>query len=274
MIRKLLLLTTVALLFTVGLVGADRLINQREDADLTALSAANSLFAAGQYSESIQIFQQLIDQGVQESFIFYNLGNAYYRLGDYGRAILNYRRAAQLNPRDADIKANLELSLSMANVEAPEIALGPIKLVSDITGNWLSFDETSLLALALWLLVSFLLITWRLLFPEGPPSTVRFVVVATLILLLVVVMSLGSRTYTDSLEPMGVVVAPVVTLRSEPGDEADTDFEIVSGSSVELIDQQGEWIYLSGPGDSYRGWVPSDAVEIIALKQQGFHIQT
>jgi hypothetical protein len=274
MIRKLLLLTIIALLFTLGLVGADRLFNRRVGADLTAMSAADVLYATGQYSESIQIFQQLIDQGVQESSVFYNLGNAYYRLGDYGRAILNYRRASQLNPRDADIKANLELALTMANVEAPEIALGPITLVSNITGNWLTLNEAALLALGLWLLVSFLLISWRLLFPEGPPSSVRFAVVATLILLLLVIMSLGTRTYTESLEPSGVVVAPVVTLRSEPGDEFNTDFEIVAGSSVELIEQQGEWIHLSGPGDTYRGWVPAGTVETIALNQQMHHFRT
>ena len=274
MIRKLLLLTIIALLFTLSLVGADRLINRRVDADLIALSAANSLFAAGQYGESIQIFEQLIDQGVQESFVFYNLGNAYYRLGDYGRAILNYRRAAQLDPRDADTKANLEMSLNMADVEAPEMALGPITLVSDITGNWLSFDETALLALGLWLLVSFLLISWRLLFPDRPPSSVRFAVVVALFLLLIVVISLGSRTYTDTLEPEGVIVASIVALRSQPGDEFITDFEIVAGSSVELIEEKGEWIYLSGPGNTYRGWVPSGAVESIALGLPGFHVQT
>ena len=274
MIRKLLLLTIIALLFTVTLVGANRLINKQAPADLAALSAANSLYAAGQYSEAIQVFQQLIDQGVQETSVFYNLGNAYYRLGDYGRAILNYRRASQLNPRDGDVKANLELALTMANVEAPEIALGPITLISDITGNWLTFNETALLALGLWLIVSFLLITWRLFYSEGPPSPVRFVVVATLILLLVVVMSLGSRTYTDSLEPRGVVVAPVVTLHNEPGDETNSEFEIVAGSSVDLIEQQGDWIYLSSPGDIYRGWVPSGTVEIIGLNQLGYDVQT
>jgi uncharacterized protein YgiM (DUF1202 family) len=162
----------------------------------------------------------------------------------------------------------------MANVEVPEIALGPVSLVSDITGNWLTFNETALLALGLWLMVSFLLISWRLLFPEGPPSSVRFAVVATLILLLVVIMSLGTRTYTDSLELRGVVVAPVVTLRSEPGDEFNTNFEIVAGSAIEVIEQQGEWIQLSGPGDTYRGWVPAGTVETIPLNQRLHHFRT
>jgi hypothetical protein len=46
---------------------------------------------------------------------------------------------------------------------------------------------------------------------------------------------LGSRVYIDSLEPGGVVAAPVVTLRSEPGDDYDTDFENFVGSAVEVI---------------------------------------
>lgn len=274
MIRKLFLLTLIAILFVTILLGIDQLLNKRVRADLTAVSAANSLYVTGQYDESIQIFEQIIDQGIKDSSVFYNLGNAYFRIGDYGRAILNFMRAAQLKPRDTDIQANLELALTMANIDIPKIAPGPLTLVSSLTGNWLSFNETALLALGLWFLVSFLLLAWRLLFPAGPPSSIRFVVAAALILLLVVVMSLGSRTYTDSLEPGGVVVASVVTLRSEPGNDFNTDFEIVAGSPVELIEQQGEWILLSGPGDTYQGWVPAESVETIALNRLGYQVHT
>lgn len=92
----------------------------------------------------------------------------------------------------------------------------------------------------------------------------RYAVLGAFFLLLIVAMSLGSRTYTDSLESKAIVVDAVVTLRSEPNDDFATDFQILGGSSVELGERQGEWIYLSSPEDTYRGWVPAGSVETIA----------
>jgi hypothetical protein len=272
--RKLFVLMMIALLFLIILVGSVRILNPRVRADTTAISAANSLYETAQYHESIQIYEQLIAQEIQDSTVFFNVGNAYFQLGDYGRAILNYRRAAQLNPRDADVKANLEIAKTRANVDTLEIAPGPLAVLSDITGNWLSLNETAILALGLWFGALFLFLAWRLLSSEHPPSVVRYAAISLSIILLIVIMSLSSRVYVDSLEPGGVVVAPVVTLRSEPGDDFNTGFEIFAGSAVEVIEQQGEWIHLSGPGDTYRGWVPAGTVETIALNHQLYHFRS
>ena len=46
--------------------------------------------------------------GLSNGPIFYNLGNVYYRLGDMGRTILNYRRAMRFMPNDRNLLTNLE----------------------------------------------------------------------------------------------------------------------------------------------------------------------
>ena len=75
-----------------------------------AMSIANQLYEAGQYAQAAQAYQQLVNQGYGDGALFYNLGNAHFKQGDYGRAILNYRRAQQLAPRDPDIETNLALA--------------------------------------------------------------------------------------------------------------------------------------------------------------------
>ena len=58
-------------------------------ADQDAVAAANRLFQTGNYADTTRIYEQLLAQGVEDSTVYYNLGNAYYRQGDLGRAILN-----------------------------------------------------------------------------------------------------------------------------------------------------------------------------------------
>jgi len=74
-------------------------------------SMADSMYAAGKYQEAIVFYQKILQQG-DNAAIYYNLGNAYYRLHDMGHAILNYERAANREPGDADIRFNLALARS------------------------------------------------------------------------------------------------------------------------------------------------------------------
>ena len=78
------------------------------------MQIANDLYEGGQYLQAAQAYQQLVDLGVVDSALFYNLGNAHFKQGDYGQAIVNHRRAQQLAPRDPDVAANLALARAQA----------------------------------------------------------------------------------------------------------------------------------------------------------------
>ena len=125
------------------------------------MSTANQLYETGQYSQAVQAYQQLVDQGFTDSALFYNLGNAYFKDGDYGRAIANYRRAQLLAPRDADIVTNLELARSRIVdhlEETGESNQGLFSAIGRWAQNWLTMNEVALFALAAWILFIFLLI--------------------------------------------------------------------------------------------------------------------
>jgi hypothetical protein len=72
---------------------------------------AAAAYDQGDYAGAAARYEQLLDDGWRAPELFYNLGNAYWRQGDAGRAVLNYRRAQQLAPRDADIRHNLDHAL-------------------------------------------------------------------------------------------------------------------------------------------------------------------
>ena len=71
---------------------------------------ANNFFINKNYKKSIELYEQIIETGQENSTVFYNLGNAYYRLGDIGQAIWAYRNANRFSPRDKDITHNLKIA--------------------------------------------------------------------------------------------------------------------------------------------------------------------
>ena len=72
---------------------------------------ANRAYKEDRYPEAIDGYLELIGQGYVNGHLYYNLGNAYFRAGQLGRAILNYKRAQLLIPRDADLNFNLRYAL-------------------------------------------------------------------------------------------------------------------------------------------------------------------
>jgi len=266
--RNALTLTVAGLFLLVGLVGTISLLTPKFTADTDAMSAANQLYNAGHYGEAIRIYEQLAAQGVEDSTLFYNLGNAFYRQGDLGRAILNFQRSARLAPRDDDIKANLDIARAQAVELFPEEAQGPLQSLGQVTGRWLSLNETALIAVSLWFGLGFLVYAWLKVEPGTLRTSAQYAIVIGGALLILVGLSLGSRIYAEHTRPGGVVIADAVALSREPGHEYRTEVNLHSGTEVKLAETSGEWIRLAWPGGAVQGWIPLEAVETIA-RQSG-----
>ena len=80
--------------------------------------AADKAYQAKNYVQAASLYEACVKQAAasgntsanERAALYYNLGNAYYRLKDYAHAVLNYRRALHLNPADADVAFNLQLT--------------------------------------------------------------------------------------------------------------------------------------------------------------------
>ena len=230
-----------------------------------AMHGASALYEAGQFAQAAQVYEQLVDQGYVDSALFYNLGNAYYKQGDPGRAIINYRRAQQLAPRDPDIKANLALARAQT-VDRVEVADdgGLLSQLGEAMHSWFALNELAMAALGVWVLFVFLLILtgtakagsrWR--------KGLQYSLVVVAVVLVVSVLALGSFLSVGSGESEGVIVAPVVDVTSGPGAQYVTAFSLHNGAEVNLLETRGSWVRLALPGGELEGWVPRTAVEAV-----------
>src|SRR5438046_9550199 len=79
-------------------------------ADESAFAKANQAYTEARFQEAAEGYESLIQSGQWNATLFYDLGNAYYRLGNFGKAILNYERAVALDPHHPEADANLRLA--------------------------------------------------------------------------------------------------------------------------------------------------------------------
>src|SRR6266849_10108399 len=120
-------------------------LSAQADADF---AKANRDFAQGHFKEAISGYEALIRDGQWSANVFYDLGNAYFRAGDFGRAILNYERALALDRHHPEATANLQISRD----EARALELQPSRLERYL--QLASANQYSVVAVvAFWLMI-------------------------------------------------------------------------------------------------------------------------
>jgi tetratricopeptide (TPR) repeat protein len=140
----------VALLALPALAPAGRA--PAREADLQAVAAANALVEAGHYPEAISLYEAALARGLESADLYYNLGNATTHAGDLNRAVLYFELAAELDPRDPDIRSALAAGRAALGLSGSSPVESPLHWLGDRSARWLSLDQLALLALALWLL--------------------------------------------------------------------------------------------------------------------------
>lgn len=228
-----------------------------------AMAVGNQRYEAGDYAQAVEIYEAIIDAGVEDSTLYYNLGNAYFKQDDLGGAVLNYRRAYRLDPRDSDINRNLRLARSQTQDKLDATDDGSATNFIEIVEGWLTIREASVLALTLWLLLCALAVV-AILSPKARKVSLWGVFVVG-VLLLIGLISISNRLYNDYYYPGAVVIAENVDVMSGPGgaDQYVVEFELHSGAEVTQLESRDRWRRVSLPGHDFQGWVSADSIELV-----------
>jgi tetratricopeptide (TPR) repeat protein len=229
------------------------------DTGLDLYRAGNALYAEGKFAEAADKYQGAADSGLKNWVLEYNLGNADYRSGQTGKAILHFERAFRLNPGQNDVIYNLNLATTKAgDPELPTSAL-PIlawRLFYFLSVNTLTL-VTSLLFISLVAAAGFALAGRRLVKAESILVLGCFFVA--------VAGWLGARMYLLE-HPQGVVVTTVAEVRSGPSTTYPANFTVPEGHRVLILEEQEPvqgWLEIGVPQEGLKGWAPETSVEVI-----------
>ncbi|MFQ5804880.1 MAG: tetratricopeptide repeat protein [Phycisphaerae bacterium] len=212
------------------------------------------------YRKSAAALETLRDHGIQNPALEYNLGNAYFRLGQLGRAILHYRRAQRFDPADAALTMNLEYARN--RVEPYIKPSGGRELVNRLMfwTNRTSIQERFWLA-SLGSIVGWLGLAFRLRWLSRPLTVVACL---GIVFGLANAASVGWQLHDESRHPPAVVVDGEQILRLGRGEGYDPALTQPLGPGVELriLNQRGDWVEIRLRDDK-TGWLPAGALERI-----------
>lgn len=246
------------ILVLIALPASLTIAQENKDRYLSAVEQFN----AGNYSDAADSWLGLFNAGYDNYEILYNLGNAYYKMNDIPMAILFYERALLRKPGNEDIKYNL--AIASGHIKDRFESIPGVFLV-----RWFNYISLTLLydSWAVISIVSFIialgLILLFLFLSRYNLKILSFWV--GLLFLIVSVFSLSfsyrSRDLVYSSNE-AIVVSPVVTGRSTPGESGTELFVIHEGLKVRTGEKLGEWIEIRLP-DGNKGWVTTSSIEII-----------
>ncbi|NCG21957.1 MAG: tetratricopeptide repeat protein [Rhodobacterales bacterium] len=201
------------------------------------LSDGADAFEDGNLDEAIAAWQPAADSGSATGKLLFNLGNAWFRKGDFPRAIAYYRAAQRVMPRDGHVHHNLALGRAEL-VGAPTPALP--------SWRWMSIVSTGELSGFGLLMLVFVAIVGR-----RKPHTDQRLLAGALALgaLLIAVAWLGAQS-----PGVGVVVDRDAIVRDTPRTDGAELARLVPGAEVSVVRSLGDF-HLIEDGEGSRGWV-------------------
>jgi len=223
---------------------------------------ANQLYQQNKFAQARDAYESFIRNGFLSGELLYNLGNAYYKTGDVGKAILNYERALRFIPNDDDLKHNLLLANLMITdkIEAtPRLFLwdywDEIKGAFSLhTLTWICYGVFVLLIGSVCVVVLARTYQLRRLGLFGGS-------VSTAVLILFVVLLIGKIGEVDRTDA-AVVTAKITTVKNSPDAKSSDAFVLHSGVKLTITDGLNEWVKIR-LADGKVGWMEKNDAEVI-----------
>lgn len=236
----------------------------------TAVQQADSAYNKKNFQDALYYYQAAAEKDGVSSDLYYNMGNTYYRLGDLGHAVLNYRRALALDPSNEEARLNLEFVRTKIT-DKPEDDSTFLRNVHFKIVSWMSPDAWAWTSMGVFALMIGLIAIY-LFAPSVNARKVgffgAFVMLFIFIYTLYVAWS-SANAYNGN--GRAVVTAPVTNLRSTPASSnssADKVVPIHEGTELIILDS------LATPDDpkvplwydvkinnTSRAWLPAADVE-------------
>jgi hypothetical protein len=212
------------------------------------------------YRKAILHYERLVASGIRNGRLYYNIGNAWFRLDDMGRAILNYRRSALYNPADPNLEQNIQFARSrrINRIEAQQ------RDRVFKTLFFIHYDVPTRVRFGIFLGAFILLWVSAVVAIFYRRGWVRTSIISLAAVCVVLMISLIAEKISMTRDPAGVVIAPEVTARKGDGETYQPSFTapLFSGTEFDLLEQRPDWWYIELE-DGARCWIPSWGGELV-----------
>ncbi|MFH2137724.1 MAG: SH3 domain-containing protein [Candidatus Omnitrophota bacterium] len=221
---------------------------------------ANKQYADGNYAKAIILYKSILSQGTQSGNLYYNLGNTYFKLGDRGKAVLNYERAKRIISHDEDLFANDLFARSLLDIQQPkDVSLWYEKAyiaIRDVFSAkvWFVFAAVVFLLLCIIIGISIFYAPFR-----------KNAQKLSVCLGLLWIGCFGFFIQQNQLQVKqlwGIVIVPKAEVRYSPSYSGAVAFELTEGMRAQVLRKDGDWKQIR-LNRTTSGWIEAEAVEEI-----------
>ena len=214
------------------------------------------LYKNGKYQEAINSWMKILENGEASAELYFNLGNAQYKLNQIGPSVYYYEKALQLSPNDPDIKNNLAFAEN-ARIDAIEpLPQSVFKKWYRNVADTFTFDGWAILAVV----CSMVFVTLFLLYYFSYSEKRKRILFATsmfAVFFLLATMTMAFLTYGDySKKQPAIIFANQLEVKTEPSMGSNSAFILHEGTKVQITGKDGNWFRIA-LADGKDGWVPA-----------------
>ena len=231
--------------------------NLTKEQTIAKFVAGTEAYKKGNYEEAVKNDESIIESGWESGAAYFNLGNSYYRLGQTGKAMLNYERARRLIPRDGDLSFNMKVARDKSNAQDPFEEKNIFeKVLSKFIQFYSQAEMTGMLSLSLFLLAAFYLLGlyWR-----WPQSLRRGLLLTCAVIFIIFFVGLAGKIKE---EKNLAVMMQNTEATFEPKAGSTMHYALKEGMKVKVLRIEGEWCKVERL-DGKLGWVPLASLTII-----------
>ena len=213
-------------------------------------SSGNDSYNKNQFDVSVSAYENILSQGFYSADLYYNLGNAYYRLEDFANARWSYEMGINIDPRNKDMIHNLMLTKK----KIPNTIETPDSQILNLINNFLTsftYGDFVLFSSIMLLLYSICFIIYRIM--PSKPIVVSYYVFIVLFFIgtsFSVIKFLWERNNN-----FGIILNDETELYSAPFLNENIKISIFfSGNKVKIEQTTDKWIEISSI-DGRKGWI-------------------
>lgn len=240
------------MLFTLPILGQN--LNHFEE--------GNKAYNEGEYQAAINSYEKILENGETSAEVYFNLGNAHYKLNNIAPSVYYYEKALQLNPNDKDIRDNLAFAQNMVldDIEEEES--------TGLAGLWrdsvsvLGYNQWAWLAVTCSILFAVLFLVYyfsRKTFLKRLFFTLSMVLIFFSVLS--VVFAFQQKEYATGGQ-YAIIFSEEAGVRGEPTLRGEEIFTLHEGTKIEVLETYQDWIRFE-LANGIQGWMDKNYIKLL-----------
>ncbi len=222
---------------------------------------SNAFYTDGKYQMAIDGYKDILNSGFESAELYYNLGNAFYKLNNIPESNFFYEKARSISPTDEDILINLSYA---QNLRIDKIEKLPITQTQNFKINILNLLSEKgwsvLLIILAWIAcVSFVL---YLSVNNSGNKRIFFTQFIILMIGLIVVSTINFEKKNLNNEKFAIIYDKEIEVWSEPNKISELKFLLHEGTKVKQVDTIQDWVNIQLENGTL-GWIQSSSIKTL-----------